>query len=185
MADELDTKSDDEDDEDYEEDEDIMYDPTGYDEDDDEQEEDVYTSFRMFHQHVDGEEIEEEQSIQPAQSGQEKTVLDTATINNSVTTNATDEDNEDDEDNDEEGDFEDIDLNTDNNEEFPSAETVTNDLINFNITYDDLVKYVLFMEEDGTKYHEFARTCNVVFGKFRHSITRYRTNYRLRNAVTV
>ena len=101
--------------------------------------EDALTSFRMFHQRLNGEEVEEE---------------------------AEDWETDGDE-NDEEEEEE--------AEEMPDATYVAQKLASRGITFEDLVKNILFQEHSnfGDFYNDYERRSSEVYGQFRAVITQY------------
>lgn len=104
-------------------------------------EEDALTSFRMFHQQINGEEVEEE----PAEE------WDTV-------------DGSDDEDADEE-----------EVENIPDAAYMAQKLAERGITFEDLVKNILFQEHSnyGENYADYERRSSEVYGQFRAIISQY------------
>ncbi len=107
-------------------------------------EEDALTSFRMFHQRINGEEVEEE-----------------------------DEDNDWDTVNGDEEDEQEQEV-----QRAPDAAYVAQKLVERGITFEDLVKNILFEEDfdndDFESYANYERRASEVYGQFRAIITRYR-----------
>ena len=105
------------------------------------------TSFRMFMQRLDGEEPEEEREEEEEEDEDEW---------------ETDEDEDEDEDEEEAVTV-------------PNAAYMATKLIERGITYEDLVKNILFGEHSnlGDRYEEYDRRSGEVFGQFRAIITRY------------
>ncbi len=109
----------------------------------------VLTSFRMFHQQINGEEVEEEE----------------------------DEDDEDDEDDDEDEDeddeHEDDNYNDDNN--LPDATYIARKLAERRITFEDLVKNIMYADHHifGTRYFEYGDRADQIYGQIRAVISRY------------
>ena len=106
-------------------------------------EDDILTSFRMFHQQLNGEEVEEEEE---EEDGEE-----------------------------EEGDEEDEEGDEDDEEDnvlFPSPEYISQKLLERGVTYEDLVKKILFCEH--RRYENFERISDEIYGKFRAIMSQYR-----------
>ncbi len=103
-------------------------------------EEDALTSFRMFHQQINGEEVEEEEAEE---------------------WESVDEDEE--EENDEEADA------------IPDAAYMAEKLAARGITFEDLVKNILFQEHSnfGENFADYERRSSEVYGQFRAIITQY------------
>jgi hypothetical protein len=102
-------------------------------------EDDILTSFRMFHQRINNEEVEEEEE-------EEENDED-------------DEDNEDDEDDEEAV-------------EAPSSKYVTQKLLERGITFEDLVKKILF--EEHRNYDDYERRSSEVYGQFMAVISQFK-----------
>jgi len=102
-------------------------------------EEDALTSFRMFHQQINGEEVEEEEAEE---------------------WESVDEDEE-------EAEEEDDDM--------PDAAYMAEKLAARGITFEDLVKNILFQEHSnwGENFTDYERRSSEVFGQFRALITQY------------
>ena len=101
-------------------------------------EEDALTSFRMFHQQINGEEVEEE----------------------------------------EEEEWESVDDNEEEEEELfalPDAAYMAEKLAARGITFEDLVKNILFQEHSnfGENFADYERRSSEVYGQFRALITQY------------
>lgn len=98
--------------------------------------EDALTSFRMFHQQIDGQDVEEEV--------------------------------EEWEDDDEQDDEEETD-------EMPDAAYMAEKLAARGVTFEDLVKNILFLEHSnfGEYYPDYERRSSEVYGRFRSVITQY------------
>ena len=114
-----------------------------YDEDDEEEsilDDDLLTGFRMFHQRINGEEVEEE----PAEEWE-----------------SVDEDEDEEEE-----------------EERPDAAYVAQKLVERGITFEDLVKNVMFQEHGGWGQHyiDYERRSSEVYGQFRAAISQFRPN---------
>ena len=108
-------------------------------------EEDVLTSFRMFHQQINGEEVEEEPAEEWESVGSE-------------------------EEQDEEQDKEQDEANT-----MPDAAYVVQKLTERGITMEDLVKNILFQDHSnwGHHYDDYERRTSEVYGQFRAVISQY------------
>lgn len=100
---------------------------------------DALTSFRMFHQQINGEEVEEE----PAEEWD--------TVDGSL-------EEEEEEDND-----------------MPDAAYMVQKLTERGVTFEDLVKSILFQEHSnwGSYYGDYERRSSEVYGQFRAVITQY------------
>jgi hypothetical protein len=113
--------------------------------------EDALTSFRMFHQRLNGEEVEEEE---------EEEENDWSTVS------------------DEEEEEEEAAVEEEHYEILPSSQYVADKLAENGITYEDLVKSLLESEHD---YPDFRRRSAEVYGQFRIVLTQYsRQNEELR-----
>ena len=147
----------DEDDEDNEDDEWIT--------DDESDEDEVFdnnalTSFRMFHQHLAGEEIEESGSDSDSETEQQEEELEEGEI-------VEDEDGEEE-------------------DRMPDAAYVTQKLIERNVTMEDLVKHVLWDSQTnffGEDYNEYRGRSNEVYGQFRAIISRFRRLDTMRETI--
>ena len=100
---------------------------------------DILTTFRMFHQRINGEEIEEI----------------------------------------EENDWETVDENENENDvdnERPAANYVARILIERGVTFEDLIKNILFQEHSnlGEYYTDYERRSAEIYGAFRIAFNRYR-----------
>ena len=98
--------------------------------------EDVLTSFRMFHQRINGEEVEEESEDDSWETDDE-------------------EENE--------------------QEEIPDAAYVAAKLIERGITFEDLVKNILYLDHShfNDSYADYERHSSEIYGQFRIIITQY------------
>lgn len=103
---------------------------------------DVLATFRMFHQQINGEEVEE--------------VVES-------------EEEEDDEDEEDEG----YDVNR---QPCPQADYVTRKLMERGVTFEDLVKNILYQEHDdwGRLYNQYEQSSSEIYGKFRAVISSFR-----------
>ena len=108
---------------------------------------DALTSFRMFHQRVNGEEVEEEDAEEWA------------------TVDGDEEEDEDDYEEEEETFA----------EEMPDAAYVAQKLAARGITFEDLVKNILFQQHSnfGDNYPDYERRTSEVYGQFRAVISQY------------
>lgn len=101
------------------------------------------TSFRMFHQRISGEEVEEEPVDEQDNDD------DWSTIDGE----------------------ERVDLTS-----LPDSSYITQKLIERDITYEDLVKNILFQEHSGwgtNKYDDYQQRSMEIYGQFRATITQY------------
>ena len=107
-------------------------------------ESDALTSFRMFHQRINGEEVEEDEADE------------WATVDG-------DEEDEEEEEQEEEED------------NMPDAAYMAQKLAARGITFEDLVKNILFQEHSnwGENYTDYERRSSEVFGQFRAVISQY------------
>ena len=113
--------------------------------------EDVLTSFRMLHQRINGEEVEEEadewESIAEGEESEEE---------------------------EEEGEEDELPAE-------PDAAYVAQKLAERGITIEDLVKDILYQEHSnyGNLYSDYERRSSEVFGQFRAVISQYRPTYQV------
>ena len=130
-----------------EEDEDDEYDEYyeyyEYDEDDEEEtilDDDILTSFRMFHQRINAEEVEEEEA--------------------------------------EEWESVDEEEQEEEEEAMPYAAYIAQKLVERGITFEDLVKNILFQEHSlfGIHYSDYERRYLEVYRQFRATISQFRPN---------
>jgi hypothetical protein len=145
---------DEDEDEDEDEDDDWMT-----DDESDADEDNALTSFRMFHQHLAGEEIEESESDSDSETEQQEEL--------------------------EEGEI----LEDDQEEEedrMPDSAYMTQKLIERNITMEDLVKHILWDSQTnffGEDYNEYRGRSNEVYGQFRAIISRFRRSDTMRETI--
>jgi hypothetical protein len=101
---------------------------------------DALTSFRMFHQRINGEEVEEEEA--------------------------------------EEWESVDEDEDEDDTESMPDAAYMAQKLVERGITFEDLVKHILFEDHShfGVHYSDYERRSSEVYGQFRAAISQFRPN---------
>lgn len=128
------------------EEEDYSVDEYSIEDDDTVFDDDALTSFRMFNQRINGEEVEEEP---------------------------------------EEWETDDEDEDEDEEEETqPNAVYVAQKLLERGITFEDLVKNILYQEHSnyGTLYMNYERRSCEIFGQFRAAITQYRNSGHVREA---
>jgi hypothetical protein len=104
---------------------------------------DALISFRMFHQRINGEEVEEEEAEEWA------------------TVDGDDEDEDDDEE--------------EESSPIPDAAYMVQKLAARGITFEDLVKNIMFQEHSnyGEHYSDYERRSSEVYGQFRAIITQY------------
>lgn len=101
-------------------------------------EDDALTSFRMFHEQLDGEEVEEEPVVELEELEEEEE--DTARI--------------------------------------PDASYITEKLTERGVTMEDLVKNILFLEQNnwGGYFDKYERMSSEIFGQFRIVMSQYARN---------